>query len=195
MLNFTYYREKEQFWTIVLMAIYIASLALPCLLNWKKINPSQFIIGTIWNIFLAPTYVNIITTYAISNIHDISWGSRPSANDGQRQEQFERIERERELQYENYRSKFLLVWTLINTFFALIITSISRGDNDDIIFGIAAFMSGILFIKLLFWILFYFISWCSRVNEPDNDFFANAKEENELWEERQRWRIIEVAYQ
>ena len=47
MLNFTYYREKEQFWTIVLMAIYIASLALPCLLNWKKINPSQFIIGTI----------------------------------------------------------------------------------------------------------------------------------------------------
>ena len=80
----------------------------------KHIKICEFIIGSFYIICLAPTYINIISIYAISNIHNITWGSRPDTKDRKTQSKFERAERNLEIEYKNFRSNFLLFWLLIN---------------------------------------------------------------------------------
>jgi hypothetical protein len=31
--------------------------------------------------FFAPTFINIVSIYSVSNIHDVTWGSRPSGTE------------------------------------------------------------------------------------------------------------------
>lgn len=38
----------------------------------------EFFTGSIMMILLLPFYVNVILIYSYCNIHDVSWGSRPS---------------------------------------------------------------------------------------------------------------------
>lgn len=66
----------------------------------------DFIKGIIYATYLSPTYVNILTIYAISNIHDITWGSRPEINS----EMHSQTEKKKEIIYKNYRSKFMMFW-------------------------------------------------------------------------------------
>ena len=147
--------DEDAFSTLTLMAIYLCSLILPIMMNWKRIKGCDIVMGTIYNIFLAPTYVNIITIFAIANIHDITWGSRPSSTERRREEQFEKIEREKDLQYRNFRSKFLTIWVLINTLSALIANNSARGNSSDFISAIVYFLTLIVGIKLFFCLLFF----------------------------------------
>ena len=128
------------------------------MMNWKRIKGCDILVGTIYNIFLAPTYVNIITIYAIANIHDITWGSRPSAIERHREEQFEKIEREKDLKYRNFRSKFLTIWVLINAISSLIANYSARNNSTELISAIAYFLTLIVGIKLFFCSLFFLSS-------------------------------------
>lgn len=45
-------------------------------------NFKVYIIGLVSYIFLIPTFVNIMTIYSMCNLHDVSWGNRPSISGG-----------------------------------------------------------------------------------------------------------------
>jgi chitin synthase len=45
-------------------------------------NFKSYIMGMIVYIFMIPTFVNIMSIYSMCNLHDISWGNRPSASSG-----------------------------------------------------------------------------------------------------------------
>lgn len=42
-------------------------------------NFQGYVVGMISYILLLPTFINIMQIYAMCNLHDISWGNRPSA--------------------------------------------------------------------------------------------------------------------
>jgi cellulose synthase/poly-beta-1,6-N-acetylglucosamine synthase-like glycosyltransferase len=45
-------------------------------------NMKQYVIGLASYILLLPTFINVMQVYSMSNLHDISWGNRPSATAG-----------------------------------------------------------------------------------------------------------------
>lgn len=38
-----------------------------------------YLIGMFTYIFMLPTFINIMSIYSMCNLHDVSWGNRPSA--------------------------------------------------------------------------------------------------------------------
>ena len=63
--------------SIIFLGIILISYFLPLLTNFRNIKMGRFMKGILYVIYMAPTYINIITIYSFCNINDISWGSRP----------------------------------------------------------------------------------------------------------------------
>jgi hypothetical protein len=45
-----------------------------------------FLKGIVAILFLGPTYVNVFSIFSITNIHDVSWGSRPDGDSGKEED-------------------------------------------------------------------------------------------------------------
>jgi cellulose synthase/poly-beta-1,6-N-acetylglucosamine synthase-like glycosyltransferase len=45
-------------------------------------NAPQYAIGLVSYLLLLPTFINVMQIYSMSNLHDISWGNRPSVTAG-----------------------------------------------------------------------------------------------------------------
>lgn len=98
-------------------------------------------------LFLTPTYINIFLIYSICNTHDCTWGSRP---DLLTQEEKARLE-----EFEEFRTKWTIVWVLCNTSFAYFLQAMSNSLSGKLyIFCIGAIGASLLVFKF-FGALFY----------------------------------------
>ena len=111
-------------------------------------------------LYMAPTYINIISIYAISNIHNISWGSRPEVKDEKSESKFNKIEKKLEIDYKNFRANFLIFWLVLNLLIGNSVTYISRESNEIIILCLAYFLFGMIAFKLFFSSLDTIKQWC-----------------------------------
>ena len=104
--------------------------------------------GSIYLLFLSPTLLIVVSIYSIWNIHNVSWGSRPDKKYDNNKKKSE-VSRKIEIQYENYRSNFLILWTVINISIAKYIqyTYIENYDSAIFIFLILLIF---LFVSQLF---------------------------------------------
>jgi len=77
------YFSEEVFASIavIFFAAMVLSYLMPLVLHITELRLCDFCKGVLSLLFLAPTYINLISIYAISNIHDVTWGSRPSSKD------------------------------------------------------------------------------------------------------------------
>ena len=108
---------------------------------------------------MAPTYINIISIYAISNIHNITWGSRPEVKDKKSESKFNKIEKKLEIDYKNFRSNFLIFWLVVNLLVGNSVTYISRENNEVVILCLAYFLFSLIAFKLLFSSFYIIIQW------------------------------------
>lgn len=115
--------------------------------------------GVIYAIYLSPTYINIFTIYAISNIHDVSWGSRPTTQSAI----FQAVEKKKLLVYKDYRSKFLIFWVVVNIIVAAGFLYLWREDQVDVIFYIGAFLVFTMFFRIILSILHKCKSRCDKI--------------------------------
>lgn len=97
--------------------------------------------------YLSPTYVNIFTIYSISNIHDVTWGSRPSIHN--QSEAVKKTEKRKDTLYKDFRSKFLVFWSIINIATGVGIISLFRGGELEIIFYFAVFLMFVMVFKIV----------------------------------------------
>lgn len=112
---------------------------------------SNFILGAIYATYLSPTYINILTIYAIANIHDVSWGSRPTEHNALLQA----VERRKTSMYKNFRANFLIFWLIINVAVGAAIVYLAREGDVDIIFYLGAFLLLVMLFKIIFATMFY----------------------------------------
>ena len=138
---------------------YLLLVILPIVLNMKHIKICEFLKGTIYLLYLAPTYINIISIYAISNIHNISWGSRPEVKDKKSESKFNKIEKKLEVDYKNFRSNFLIFWLVVNLLVGNSVTYISRQSNELVMMFFAIFLFALIGFKLLFSSLYMIRQW------------------------------------
>jgi len=45
-------------------------------------NALKYSVGLVSYILLLPTFINVMQVYSMANLHDISWGNRPSVSAG-----------------------------------------------------------------------------------------------------------------
>ena len=137
--------------SIIFLAFYILTFILPLIMNVRHLKIWDFLKGVVFSIYLAPTYINIFTIYAISNIHDVTWGSRPTTQTQKSNE----VEKQKKSKYKNYRAKFLIVWIMSNVAVGSALVYMARNEQYLIMFGIAAFLMFVMVMKILFASLYW----------------------------------------
>ena len=64
----------------VMLSVYLVPIVLRPLDFYY--NMSKYLVGMMAYFMLLPIYINVMQVYAMSNLHDLSWGNRPSATAG-----------------------------------------------------------------------------------------------------------------
>ena len=73
--------EEHHFSYLVLAGIIMCCVFLmPIILRPLDflMNTRAYIVGLFTYIFMMPTFINVMSIYAMCNLHDISWGNRPA---------------------------------------------------------------------------------------------------------------------
>mmetsp|Transcript_68 Transcript_68/g.56 ORF Transcript_68/g.56 Transcript_68/m.56 type:complete len:348 (+) Transcript_68:24-1067(+) len=78
--------------------------------------------GIVHFVLMIPTYVNMLLIYAICNIHDCTWGSRP--------DQMTAAETKKLEEFEEFRTKWAVIWVLCNAAFAYYLNIIDKTSSD-----------------------------------------------------------------
>ena len=109
---------------VVMLSIYIV----PVILRPKDFffNMTQYFFGLFSYFLLLPVFINVMQVYAMSNLHDISWGNRPSASagtealssDAKKQQQLKS-------NYQVFRVNFMTFWVIANLMFVIVIENYS----------------------------------------------------------------------
>lgn len=128
-------------------------------MNCRKLKCCDFCKGTVYAIYLSPTYVNIFTIYSIANIHDVTWGSRPTTQDNALKD----VELKKDMIYKNYRAKFLIFWALLNIFAGSVLIYLFDNGNVQLIFYIGIFLVIVMFFRILFAMIYKCKAKCDRV--------------------------------
>ena len=134
---------------VLFLFAYVMSYSIPFIINVTHLRVWDFIKGVIYCIYLSPTYINLITIYAISNIHDVSWGSRKTTENPA----FNAVERKRSILYRNYRAIFLIFWASVNAIVGLVLQYLYSSQDLAVIFYIAAFLIGVMIFRILLAVL------------------------------------------
>lgn len=98
-------------------------------------------------IYLSPTYVNLFTIYAISNIHDVTWGSRPTEDS--KATLFREVEKKKSILYRDYRALFLIFWCICNLSVGYTLVELYITGKGNIIFYIGLFLTSVLIFRIL----------------------------------------------
>ena len=87
-------------------------------------NFKKYVLGLLTYLLLLPVFINIMQVYSMSNLHDISWGNRPSANAGANMLSIDSKKQiELKHRYMVFRVNFLAFWIMLNAAFAIIIST------------------------------------------------------------------------
>ena len=130
-------------------------------------NFKGYVVGLIAYLVMIPLFANIFSIYAMSNLHDISWGNRPTTGAGTEAFTAKREEQRRtELSYKAYRANFLFFWLCANgLYFVFVLTLSAVGDttvvNDgsfDVLTGFACYLAFIVVFRVLF-AAAYILKW------------------------------------
>lgn len=86
-------------------------------------NFKGYTVGLVSYLILIPMFTNIFSIYAMSNLHDISWGNRPntSASGTNAVTDNANKQKETELNYKAYRANFLLLWLIANGLYFVVV--------------------------------------------------------------------------
>ena len=112
-------------------------------------------------------YSNIFVIHAIANIHDVSWGNRPTNS---------RSDDRQESTYESQRVIWLIIWILTNAIFSVIFNWTDGKDDQNASSYFSWLTWGIFFLiffKIIGAFIYYWLSCCicrCKRKEIDNSF-------------------------
>jgi len=130
---------------VSLIVVFTFSYIIPCVLNCHRFKYLDMLKGIIYLIYMTPTYLNILPIYAISNTHDVTWSSNPHLKFDFTSD----LKREKDLRYRNFRSRFLIVWVILNFLVGYGIVLVSEVEGVDIVTYIGIVVLGIIMFKVI----------------------------------------------
>ena len=97
-------------------------------------NLGGYLVGLVSYIVLIPMFVNVFSIYSFSNLHDVSWGNRPSTT-GVGTEAFSAnvaIQKKTEESYMTFRANVLFIWIACNGAYFFIVLRLT-GSSDPML--------------------------------------------------------------
>ena len=79
------------------------------------LNFMSYMAGLVTYVLLLPAFMNMFQLYSMSNLHDLSWGSRPGGV---------QINVKQQMNYMQYRIYFIIFWLLANIAYVMIFTNL-----------------------------------------------------------------------
>ena len=149
--------DKEYFSKLTLFGLLVlASYIMPFVLrpiDFLK-NAHHYVIGLICYILLLPFFSNIMQIYSMCNLHDVSWGNRPTIKAGDAKSA-EQIKADRlKASYISFKYKFLVVWIILNIGYAVLVErhaqQIAEQGGWGFIEIFAAYLGLIVVYRLVF---------------------------------------------
>lgn len=169
------------------LASVIASYTIIIILSWETATIFK---NVFHYLFLVPTYIHIFLIYSICNVHDCTWGNRP---DTLSDEEKSRLE-----EFEDFRSRWAIIWALSNSGFAYFICWLDEYEKACSFYFLAV-VSGMAFAilipKTICGVLYIFIEYFKKTLKVDKiipkpDFydvpciFNTIKSPELIWNEK-----------
>ena len=95
-------------------------------------NMKEYLCGFLAYMLLLPMYTNLMQIYSMCNLHDLSWGNRPSGPADGAEALAENAKKQLELKnrYMKFRVNFLTIWIVANTVYALVVEDLADYSNS-----------------------------------------------------------------
>ena len=114
LISYQFQKEYNVNYVYIPSVIVVGSFFIVLVLNHCLFST---LLGIIQLLIMTPTYINIFTMYSICNIHDCSWGNRPTGG---------REEANNADEFEKFRAKWVVWWAVLNIFVAYTIDTLDR---------------------------------------------------------------------
>ena len=89
-------------------------------------NIKSYLVGLVSYFAILPLFINIMQIYSMCNLHDISWGNRPSVTSGTNMLSINaKKQQELKANYMVFRINFLAFWLLCNVLFAGLVENLA----------------------------------------------------------------------
>ena len=136
-------------------------------------NLAGYIVGLLAYILMIPMFVNVFSIYSFCNLHDVSWGNRPTTS-GTGTEAFSAsaaIQQKTQHNFEEFRANVLFVWICMNGAYFYIVLRLT-GSNDPTLVndgsfgplqGFTMFLAFIVVFRVFFAAI-YVCKWKWRYN-------------------------------
>ena len=131
-------------------------------------NFKGYIVGLIAYLLLIPMFSNIFSIYSMCNLHDISWGNRPTTgtNGTEAFSASVKTQKETEMNYKAYRANFLFLWFCANgAYFVAMLTIAGVGNDNEVntgdfsvLDGFSLYLAGVVVFRFFFGFL-YVLKW------------------------------------
>ena len=95
-------------------------------------NFKQYAMGMIAYFLMLPVYTNLMQIYSMCNLHDLSWGNRPTAGAAAGTNALsDNAKKQQELKnnYMVFRVNFLTFWIIMNATYALVVEDYAQYSN------------------------------------------------------------------
>jgi hypothetical protein len=91
-------------------------------------NFKNYVLGLFSYLFMMPTFINIMQIYAMCNLHDISWGNRPTQG-VEAMSSNHKVQEKLKVDYMVYRAHFLYAWLIANALFGGLSAGLVNSGN------------------------------------------------------------------
>jgi len=171
---------------VVMLAIYIVPFLMrpvDFLENFKG-----YTVGLLAYLLLIPMFTNIFSIYSMANLHDISWGNRPTTQTTGTEAFSAKadVQKQTQISYKAYRANFLFLWFCANGLYFVIVLELGKsGDEDEVndgsfsvLDGFSMYLAGVVIFRVLF-ATAYVLKWQWRYSfNPKYKITENSLEQN-----------------
>ena len=134
-------------------------------------NFKNYTLGFLSYMLMMPVFTNVFQIYAMCNLHDVSWGNRPTSTGQEAFTANKATQVSSEIDYKVFRTKFVFIWLAFNVFYYLLILELIVADSSttetirDSDAGYLAYFSlflASLVVCRLFFASIYVLKWKCR---------------------------------
>ena len=138
-------------WVVYAFAALIGCFVLGSLLHLSFISLLRY---SVHYFIMYPTYINTLYIYAMCNIHDVTWGSRP--------DMLTADERKRADEFEAFRTKWVICWAMSNMGYITFIRGVNNGQDFYFVYAFMLISTLIYAVKFAGSLLFLFQECCCK---------------------------------
>ena len=157
---------------IVMLSMYILPMVMRPL-DFLQ-NYSKYMLGFTSYMLMMPIFTNVFQIYAMCNLHDVSWGNRPSSTGQEAFSANKKAQQKSENDYKVFRTNFVFFWLLANLLYYILIIELVGGvgsaEVGDIVDSDAGYLADFalyltaLVLFRVFFATIYILKWKWRYN-------------------------------